>query len=257
MTVRMLLSHKTGIADFIIPDVMGEILTNPEKVWLNEEWLDIAAVQEPLFQPGANWAYSNTNYVLASLIIEEVTGQPWRVEVRERIFEPLNMENTLLPEPGDTSIPSNYAFGHLAGDLLGKSGEILLSPQVDPSMAEAAGGSALLTTTGDLVRFMDGLMAGNLFQNDQTLAELLAFNDASDPIFSQVGYGLGMEIYKFPGGVDGFGHWGGAPGYMSVVIYLPAEDITLALSSNLFPPDPAMGGALNAIIEIITSDPST
>ena len=256
MTVRMLLNHRTGIPDSITPEVVDEIIANPARIWQNEEWLDIAAAQEPLFPPGENWSYSNTNYILASLIIEEITGQPWRVEVRERIFEPLNLENTLLPEPGDTPIPENYAFGYIDGEFLGSPGEVLPAPQVDPSMVAAAGGMALLTTTADLVRFMDGLMAGDLFQNDGTLAEMLAFSDASVPQISQVGYGLGMMALKFPGGVEGIGHWGDAPGYGSVVIYLPAEEITLALSSNLFPIDRAMGTALNAIIEIITSEPS-
>ena len=254
ITVRMLLNHRTGIADFISPDILGEILTNPTRIRQNEEWLDLAAAQEPLFPPGGNWAYSNTNYVLASLIIEEVTAQQWRVEVRERIFEQLKLHNTLLPEPGDTSIPENYAFGHLAGELLGRPGEVLVSPQVDPSMAEAAGGAALLTTTADLARFMGALMADDLFQNDESLKEMVAFdNNAANPLLFLVGYGLGMMRFKFPGDVEGFGHWGSAPGYNSVVAYIPDKEITLVFSSNLFPPDQAIEPPLNAIIDIVTS----
>jgi D-alanyl-D-alanine carboxypeptidase len=252
ITVRMLLSHRSGLPDFLTPDVYAEIIANPAKVWEDEEWCDISAAQEPDFAPGESWAYSNTNYILLGMIIEEATGQSWRVEVRERIFEPLNLENTLLPEPGDTSTPGNYAHGYIYGELVGMPGELLESPEVDPSMAGASGGHALITTTADLARFMDALRAGDLFQKDETLAEMMAFNDASDPMLMLVGYGLGIMKFAFPGGVEGFGHFGGTAGFMSAVIYLPAEDITLVISANVFPPNPDTY-PLNPVLELLTS----
>ena len=79
-------------------------------------------------------------------------------------------------------------------------------------------------------------MAGELFHNEETLAEMVAFKDAPD-MGGQVGYGLGLMKAVLPGGNEFLGHAGGAPGYFSMVGYLPVEDITLVMSSNAYPPD--------------------
>jgi D-alanyl-D-alanine carboxypeptidase len=93
ITVRMLLNHTGGLPDFL--DLAGpEIVANLEKVWEEEEFLEFASAQEPWFAPGEAQAYSNTDYTLLGMIIEEATGGSWREEMRQRIFEPLNLENT-------------------------------------------------------------------------------------------------------------------------------------------------------------------
>jgi len=147
ITVRMLLNHTSGMADCIGP-VMNEIIADTARVWEVDEWLDVAAAQEPYFTPGEDWTYSNTDYILLGLVIEQATGRSWRAEFRKRIIEELNLENTLLPEPGDLSIPDNYAYGYM--DL---GAGLIDVTEFDPSMADAAGGSALVTTTIDLARF--------------------------------------------------------------------------------------------------------
>ena len=235
ITVRMLLSHRSGLAEYV-PALYAELAANPAKVYDVEEFLDIAAAQEPFFAPGEGYTYSNTNFNLLELVIEEATGRPWRVEVRERVIEPLNLENTLLPEPGDSSIPGNHARGYIAGEMVGMPGQLLDYTEVDGSFVGGPGGASLVSTTSDLARFMDALMAGELFQNEETLAEMVAFNDAPD-MGGQVGYGLGLMKAVLPGGNEFFGHAGGAPGYFSTVGYIPVGDITLVMSSNVFPPD--------------------
>ncbi len=228
ITVRMLLNHTSGIADFVTEAVVAEIFANPTKVWEDDEWLDIAAAQEPYFAPGEGWTYSNTDYILLGLVIEQATGRSWREEVRQRVIEPLNLENTLLPEPGDRSIPGNHARGYhdMGGEFVDLTG-------VDPSMAGAAGGHALVSTTTDLARFLDAVLAGELFQNDETLDEMLAFVDAPDEAGVPYYYGLGMEKYVFPGGIELIGHAGGTAGFSAVVYYLPAQDITVAGMINI------------------------
>ena len=236
ITVRMLLSHRSGLAETMIPAVIGEVTANPAKVWEVEEFLDIAAAQEPMFAPGERYTYSNTNYNLLGLVIEEATGRPWRVEVRERIFEPLNLENTLLPEPGDISIPGNHARGYILGEMVGMPGELLDFTEVDGSFVGGPGGASLVSTTSDLARFMDALMAGELFHNEETLVEMVAFDEAPD-FGGQVGYGLGLMKFVLPSGVEFYGHGGGAPGYYSTVGFLPMQNITFVMSSNAYPPD--------------------
>jgi D-alanyl-D-alanine carboxypeptidase len=104
---------------------------------------------------------------------------------------------------------------------------------VDSSMAGAAGGQALLTTTQDLTRFLHGLLAGKLFHNRETLKAMRTFVATPDE-HGRVGYGLGLERYVLPGGVELIGHMGTGAGYRMLMFHLPAQhvDFTLALNST-------------------------
>lgn len=226
ITVRMLLNHTSGMADCINP-VQAEIIANLAKIWEIDEWLDIAASQEPYFAPGQGWTYSNTDYILLGLVIEQATGMSWREEFRERIIEELNLENTLLPEPGDLSIPGNYSHGYM--DLGTGLDDVT---RVDPSMADAAGGSAGVMTAADMTRFLDAMMAGELFRNPETLDEMLTslakIPEGSVPLSGAVGYSLGMMKFVFPGGIEMVGHSGDTGGFSSFMFYLPAQGITIS-----------------------------
>jgi D-alanyl-D-alanine carboxypeptidase len=92
-------------------------------------------------------------------------------------------------------------------------GKVVDATNVDPSMAGAAGGHALVTTAGDLVRFFDALLAGRLFRRRETLQAMTTFAPARDPGEpGQVGYGLGLFERVFPGGVETIDHLGGTGG---------------------------------------------
>jgi len=226
ITVRMLLNHSSGIPEWLSPAVIEEIARDPTKVWDVNEFLDLAAGQAPYFAPGAGYRYSNTDYNLLGLIVEGATGRSWRDEVTERVIDPLHLENTLLPEPGDVSIPGNYAHGYAA-----TADAVMDITAVDPSMAGAAGGGALVTTVSDLARFLNAVLSGELFQNAGTLDDMLAFIDAPDE-GGQVGYGLGMQKYMLPGGTEVIGSLGMTAGYTGFVGYLPAQGITIAAAMN-------------------------
>ncbi len=111
------------------------------------------------------------------------------------------------------------------------NGELLDVTTVDPSMAGAAGGNALITSGADLVRFLDALLAGRLFQRPETLAAMLDFQPASgEP--GQVGYGLGLLQRALPGGIETIDHLGGAVGYRAYVARLPRQAVTVAVAFN-------------------------
>jgi D-alanyl-D-alanine carboxypeptidase len=232
ITVRMLLNHTSGIPDWISGAMIGKITANPQRIWEVYEYLDVAAAQEPYFPPGEGWRYSNTDYNLLGMVIEQATGRSWREEVRERIIKPLNLENTRLPEHGDLSISDNHAHGYF--DM---GGELIDSTKIDPSMAGAAGGHALITTTMDLARFLNVVLAGELFQKPGTLDEMLAFVDVPDAariIRHFTGYGLGIMKFLLPGNIEMFGHAGGTGGFASFIYFLPNQDMTVSgMMSNM------------------------
>jgi CubicO group peptidase (beta-lactamase class C family) len=238
ITVRMLLNHTGGLPDFM--DLAGpEIMANLTKSWEAEEFLDFAAAQEPWFAPGEAQRYSNTDYTLLGMIIEEATGQSWREEMRQRIFEPLNLENTLLPEPNDTTIPGDHARGY--ADF--GAGLVDATELANASVVGAAGGQSMVTNAEDLSRFMNALVAGELFQEAGTLDEMLTFVEFSkDHPLSVVltGYGLGLAKASFGDGIEGIGHSGDTEGgYHAFVFHLPDQGLTISGGVNAL--DPAAG----------------
>ncbi|MDP9235788.1 MAG: beta-lactamase family protein [Chloroflexota bacterium] len=112
ITVRMLLNHTSGIPEWLSPTVIEEIVSNPGKVWDVTEFLDLSARQSRGFAPGSGIACSNTYYNLLGEIIASATGRSWRDEVTKCLIEPFHLDNTLLPEPGDATIPGDHAHGY-------------------------------------------------------------------------------------------------------------------------------------------------
>ena len=242
-TVRMLLNHTSGIPEWIDDQVHAFIAANPTKVWDTTEFLDLAAAKPRPFEPGAGWAYSNTDYNLLGLVVERATGHPWREEVTSRIVEPLHLTHTSLPEPGTLTIDEPYMHGYGVVD-----GVVVDQSRVDPSMAGAAGGSALISNTTDLTTFMTALLSGQLFREAATLSAMTTFVDVAGEN-GQTGYGLGLERYVLPGGVEAIGHSGGTAGYLSFIGRLPAHDVTLAVSVDAqVDPTPVIMAALRQLI---------
>jgi D-alanyl-D-alanine carboxypeptidase len=226
ISVRMLLGHRSGIPEWDTGLMDIVIAHHPAKVWTIDEKLDLAAAQPPVFAPGTSYSYSNTEYNLLGLIIEHVTGHSWRHELTRRVIRPLGLTRTYLPAARHRSIKGAHAHGY--GELDGRRIDVT---GVDPSMAGAAGGSALVTTVHDLTRFLNALLKRRLFRHPDTLRQMLAFAPAPD-VGGQVGYGLGIEQRVFPGGVESIGHLGGTAGYFAYVARLRAQGVTIALLLN-------------------------
>jgi D-alanyl-D-alanine carboxypeptidase len=108
--------------------------------------------------------------------------------------------------------------------------------RLDPSIAGAAGGSALVTTVQDLARFWDALLNGRLFRHRGTLTEMLTFGPTPGEVTS--GYGLGVEQYTVPGDIELIGHLGGAGTYRSFVGRQRPQGVTIAFAMN-FQDDPS------------------
>jgi D-alanyl-D-alanine carboxypeptidase len=242
ITVRMLLEHSSGIPEWLTPGAIEQISAEPTKVWKVSEFLGLAAAQPAVFAPGEGYSYSNTDYNLLGLIIENVTGMSWREAVAERVITPLGLQHTKLPAPGDNSMPEGFMHGYepLNGGMVDLS-------LTDPSMAGAAGGGALVTTVADLARFMAALRGGELFQQEETLSEMMTFIDAPDE-GGQVGYGLGLQQYMLPGGLELIGHLGSTAGYRAFTGYFPGLDLSIALAFNSqADPTPLILAALDVV----------
>jgi D-alanyl-D-alanine carboxypeptidase len=231
ITVRMLLAHTSGIAEYSGAGHDREVFANPLRRWTVGEVLDRAAALPRTGAPGERHAYSNANYNLLGLVLEHATGKPWRVVVRERVIDRLHLARTSLPAPGHLPAGRDIARGYERVD-----GRVRDLTDVDSSMAGASGGHAMLTTTRDLSRFLRALLRGELFRRPETLSEMRRFVPAKDPQ-GLAGYGLGLERRVLPGGVEMVGHMGTTAGYRAYTYRLPAHGIDIAMATNT-PADP-------------------
>jgi D-alanyl-D-alanine carboxypeptidase len=232
ITIRMLLSHRSGIPEWDVPEQQDEYAArHPAHVWTIAEILDLAAAKPPVFAPGTAYSYCNTEYNLLGLIIHRITGRSWRHEITRRVVRPLRLTHTSLPAPGDLSIKGAHAHGYF--ELDGRMADLT---RLDPSIAGAAGGSALVTTVHDLARFWDALLKGRLFRHRGTLKEMMTFGPTPGAVTS--GYGLGVEQYTIPGGIELIGHLGGAGTYRTFVGRQRPQGVTIAFAMN-FQDDPS------------------
>jgi D-alanyl-D-alanine carboxypeptidase len=241
ITVRMLLQHTSGVfnhtGDF---DRDGTFV--PGIVWSGKEWVDdrfrtyqpeelvrLSLSKPARFEPGTAWSYANTNYVLAALLIEKVTGRSYAEELRRRVLRPLGLRDTVVP--GTSSrVPGPHSHAYYRYEDAGRQKTVDVTRQ-NPSWISAGG--EMISTTQDLHTFISALVDGKLLP-----ATLLAEMRKPDPTY---GYGLGLFVQDgttpspFPPpscGVTVLTHNGGVQGYATLMYSTPdgAQTLTASLT---------------------------
>ncbi|WP_197043638.1 serine hydrolase domain-containing protein [Saccharothrix sp. NRRL B-16314] len=207
ITVRRLLQHDSGLPDYtdsLFP-AMGDLLPYQHVYLEPRELLDLANAREDGRPAGSGWSYSNTNYVLAGLIAQQVTGRPFNELVTTRVIERIGLRDTYAPEVGEQDIRGRHPKGYQRNPV---TDELLDFTRMDPSWGWAAG--QLVSTPGDLNTFLGALLGGKLLEPAQ-LAQLRA-TIPTDPESGQ-GYGLGIFSIPLSCGKVAWGHGGVIPGY--------------------------------------------
>ena len=193
ITVRELLSHTSGLFNYT--DDLGwqnAVIANPGQEWSPRDLLAIAFSKPPLFAPGTNWSYSNTNYIVLGLMLEAITGEPVANVLKERIFDPLALRATSFP----TGIAMDEPFTH--GYLSFQGSLVDLAPILNPSWGYAAG--QIVSTAADVTKFLAALLGGKLLS-----PALMTQMQAGSP--SSGVYGLGIRT-TFSGCGRVYGHDG-------------------------------------------------
>src|SRR5215470_7339440 len=116
ITIAQLLEMRSGLYNYTNdPELSATIDREPTKVWTAAELLAIAFAHPPNFPPGTKYEYNNTNYALLGVVSEKVDGRPLATAMRQRLFEPLGMQHTVLPASTSNSMPEPYSHGYLYG----------------------------------------------------------------------------------------------------------------------------------------------
>ncbi|WP_433352915.1 serine hydrolase domain-containing protein [Microtetraspora malaysiensis] len=237
ITVRMLLQHTSGLFNYTgdldpdgtwvpgLPATGKEWLDNRFHSYRPEELVQFALSKPAKFAPGTDWSYSNTNYTLTRLLIEEVTGHSFDAELKRRIVGPLGLKGTVVPG-NRTQLPRPYAHGYFRYQDASQWKVADVSRQ-NPSLLAGAGD--MISTTQDLHTFFSALNGGKLLPA-KLLAEMRKPHPKSDPLYGR--YGLGMFV-KDLGPTCGtvLNHNGSPPaGYAALMYSTPDGSKTLTAS---------------------------
>lgn len=198
ITVRQLLQHTSGL-----PDYLEKVSPDGARHYEAAELVKAAMTLNSHFEPGAKWEYSNTNYILAGMLIEKQTGRSPGAEITRRIIKPLGLSDTYYPLSYETGIRGAHPRGYETVD--GKRVDVT---EQDPSWGGAAG--AMVSTGQDVNRFFTALLNGRLLPPSQ-LAEMK--KTVPSEVFPGAGYGLGLIHIPVSCGKELWGHGGSIPGF--------------------------------------------
>ncbi|RKT85280.1 D-alanyl-D-alanine carboxypeptidase [Saccharopolyspora antimicrobica] len=204
ITVRQLLQHTSGLPNYTAHLGIDDLEALRDRYMQPRELLDIALAHPASFPPGERWEYSNTNYVLAGLLIERVTGRPVSEQVTDRVIRPIGLRDTYWPGIGDRTVQGPHPRGYAAT----ADGQVVDATEIDPGWAWAAG--ALISTNGDLNEFYSALLGGKLLPAEQ-LAQMRTTVPAD--LWDGGEYGLGLAKTPLSCGGEYWGHGGDIFGY--------------------------------------------
>ena len=220
ITVRMLLSHTSGLANY--STLFGMDAAKWTREWTPEELIAVANEVGPVGEPGSSAAhYSNTNYIMLGLIIEKVTGESWFHEVESRIITPLDLKETRLGKEG------MWNGDVVTGYIKAPDGYISI---VDfpwyphSSTAWAAGG--LVSSTADVMTFASALFDGKLVSKESLAVMAQPLGTEGDRQ-----WGLGGGVVELAGRTA-FGMGGDTTGYHAFFIGVPGSKLVVTALVN-------------------------
>lgn len=216
ITIDHLLTHTSGVRDIHILNYTGGWYPYDRRQWSNAEGLRTLARQKRLnFEPGTAWAYSNSNYLLATIIIERLSGMSLDAFTRKRIFEPLGMTDTRFVDDPHAIIP-NFAASYASDKKAFSKAGIHSFP----------GPGSLTSSVGDLLTWQGALDRQKLGTaiSDLLVKEAIIGNRGT-------GYGRGIMLLKYKGNLE-IGHPGGTEGSTAMLVSYPSIHLSVAAACN-------------------------
>lgn len=229
ITVRHLLSHRSGIADDWASPAFFELIAGDlQRRWRPEETaLFVKERCPPAFPPGEGFLYTDVGYNLLGLVLERVTGQALHQVQRDLLLDPLGLAHTYRPshEAPRPSLPGHGPSQRFLGDL-----ECSLAPAV--VTADWAGGG-LVSTAEDLARFLRAFVRNEIFAHPTTKDLMLSWSK-SGPYH---GYGLGVSRIVYDESLAphhrGLGElWGHRGSSNNFLYYWPRHDLVVVGTLN-------------------------
>ena len=232
-TTRQLLRHRGGLYDHgddLLARGGSDTVTNFEQhirrtVYTPKQLVEASLGHGLQSAPGTAYLYSNTDFVLAQLAAEQVTGVPFRELLYRRILRPLGLRSTSYVVP-DPRITGRHVTGYLTQDDRSKP----LVDSTEQNMSWMVGAGAIISTAGDLHRFHRALLGGRLMPAAQ-LAQMREVLPTGSK-FKKSSYGLGLKDYTLSCGVHVVGHDGVIQGFQTQLYSTPDARRQLVVFGN-------------------------
>lgn len=232
ITVKQILNHSSGIYNYT--DVLEDLLKQENGFDLNKYWsgdeLINFVIDKPLyFEPGTDFHYSNTNYILAGMIIEAVSHHTLEEEINHRLINFLHLKNTYyLPTQYSEDIMQRMAHGYSDNGTFADEPKDITDN--NHSWANAAG--AMVSTSQDMAQWFMYLNKGILLPPLQ-MKKLTTVIEGKLPNSSDmVGYGLGIIHDNKTFGEEAWWHSGGTLGYSALMVWLKSSDVIVTVNVN-------------------------
>ena len=217
VTVRQLLSHTSGYQDYWPQDYVMPDMLKPTTA---EHIIDIWGKKPLDFDPGTKWQYSNTNYVIAGLIVEKAAGMPMLQFLHQHVFDPLNMKS--ITNVDEAKLPDNdpegyfrYAFGPLR-----------------PAPKE---GKGWIFAAGELAMTAEDLAKWDISMIKETVLKPASYKAMETEVVLKNGvgarYGLGVQV-RSASGHRVLSHGGEVSGFTSENMVLPDDGVAIVVQTN-------------------------
>jgi D-alanyl-D-alanine carboxypeptidase len=226
ITVRMIMNHTSGVMRYEFKEKFTQDLTsNPDKVWSPVDLLSYIFNDTASFKAGEGWEYSDTNYILLGMIIEQVTGKKYYDLVSSMILQPQKLRNTL---PSNERKLKGLAQGYAGAEnafggkdkVINEKGLFIINPQFEWT------GGGIYSTTNDLAKW------GKLLYESKIVDTVLLFSSSAPAkLGKDTRYALGVIIRPTPLG-NAYGHSGFFPGYLTELFYFPDKQLCIAVQAN-------------------------
>ena len=216
ITIEHLLTHTSGIKSYTnVPELEKFVRTDMKP----EEVIEFIKTKPMEFAPGTKYNYNNSGYFMLGYIIEKITGKTYQEYIQENFFTPLGMTSSCYGN--DTKIIKNRASGYQPGDSGAVNADFM-------SMLLPYAAGSIMSTVDDLYKWNRAVHSYKLVKKE-TLDMAHTPYKLSDG--KSTGYGYGWALSQLQGSPS-IEHGGGIFGYLTNGIYLPEEDVFVALFSN-------------------------
>lgn len=235
VTVRHVMTHTSGLVRYEMnPVFTADLRAQPDRVWTPEEEVAYLLDATPPFAAGEGWDYSDTNFIVLGMIMEQITGTKAYDEIQKRFLTPLTLTK-VVPQVSRTipGLVSGYAG---ASDPLGLPDEMMQGGRlaINPQFEWAGGGFA--TSPRDLARWGHALYASTTGPITASMRARMV--DAAVParLGPQTMYGLGVIVRPATPVGRTWGHSGFFPGYQTELVHAVDKGVTLAIQINTSAP---------------------
>jgi CubicO group peptidase (beta-lactamase class C family) len=269
MTIGQCLSHRDGFPEFafsitfyqyIANKGLDHIITLDDIInWVNSEGI--------LFEPGSSYSYNTVGNFVLGIVIEKITGKNISTYMKEELFVPVNVNNTVLIDASnvtliDKRIPIGYfapPIGALINSIFGPSNEILnindlyyLGENVSRNAPRTAGGAGggISSPLNEFAKIIKYIFTSYLTQDSINTMTTVQSDPSEDYLSGDYGYCYSIEKNLISNKLV-YTHSGGVPGFTSVAIFFPDSKITIILSTNCIPVEPELNILANTVVNTI------